>query len=136
MHSASDHTAPCRFATLTTHTHAYTLLPAGRYFGKPSDAAAALPFDAGFESVGVVAAVGEGVSGLAPGSCVATMSPGFSEYGITAAKHVMPVPTATPEMVALLTSGLTASIGVQRRVVHGAAGSGLRHGCAACVRMY
>ncbi len=39
------------------------------------------------------------------------MSPGFSEFGLTPAKHVMPVPAATPEVVALLTSGLTASIG-------------------------
>ena len=36
---------------------------AGRYFGGGAAAEARLPFDAGFESVGVVAAVGPGVSG-------------------------------------------------------------------------
>jgi NADPH:quinone reductase-like Zn-dependent oxidoreductase len=34
-----------------------------RYFNSPQEAKAKLPFDAGFESVGVVAAVGAGVTG-------------------------------------------------------------------------
>ncbi len=37
---------------------------AGRYFGSPEVAAKRLPFDAGFESVGVVAATGPDVSGM------------------------------------------------------------------------
>lgn len=36
---------------------------AGRYFGSPEIAAKRLPFDAGFESVGAVAATGPDVSG-------------------------------------------------------------------------
>ena len=36
---------------------------AGRYFGSPEVAAKRLPFDAGFESVGAVAATGPDVSG-------------------------------------------------------------------------
>lgn len=36
---------------------------AGRYFGSPEVAAKRLPFDAGFESVGAVAAMGPDVSG-------------------------------------------------------------------------
>jgi NADPH:quinone reductase-like Zn-dependent oxidoreductase len=36
---------------------------AGRYFGGGVAAEKKLPFDAGFESVGVVAALGPGVSG-------------------------------------------------------------------------
>ncbi len=36
---------------------------AGRYFGSAAAAEKRLPFDAGFESVGVVAALGPGVSG-------------------------------------------------------------------------
>lgn len=35
----------------------------GRYFGSPEESAKLLPFDAGFEAVGVVAAVGPGVKG-------------------------------------------------------------------------
>ena len=35
----------------------------GRYFGTPEQSAKQLPFYAGFEAVGVVAAVGEGVKG-------------------------------------------------------------------------
>jgi hypothetical protein len=43
---------------------------AGRYFGGGRAAEARLPFDAGFESVGVVAAVGPGVAGTQLGKAV------------------------------------------------------------------
>ena len=50
--------------------------------------------------------------GLKVGDCVAELSFGtFSEWGIVSEKLAMPVPTCSPEIVALLTSGLTASIG-------------------------
>jgi NADPH:quinone reductase-like Zn-dependent oxidoreductase len=39
----------------------------GRYFGSPEEAAKKLPFDAGFEAVGVVAGVGPGVTGMIHG---------------------------------------------------------------------
>ena len=35
----------------------------------------------------------------------------FSEWAVVPAKHVLAVPVLAPEIVALLTSGLTASIG-------------------------
>jgi hypothetical protein len=35
----------------------------------------------------------------------------FSEWGILSEKMALPVPTCAPQVVALLTSGLTASIG-------------------------
>lgn len=35
----------------------------------------------------------------------------FSEWGVVPAKHALPVPVLAPEVIALLTSGLTASIG-------------------------
>jgi NADPH:quinone reductase-like Zn-dependent oxidoreductase len=38
----------------------------GRYFGSPEQSAKLLPFDAGFEAVGVVAAVGADVKGANP----------------------------------------------------------------------
>ena len=91
---------------------------AGRYFGGAKKAKNLLPFDAGFESVGVVVAVGPGVSEkypeLVPGRCVATTTfGGFSEYAVAPVKMVVPVPEASPETVALLTSGLTASIAME-----------------------
>ena len=86
---------------------------AGRYFGYKA-AKAKLPFDAGFESVGVVVAVGKGVH-LPVGMPVATMQYGaFSEYGIHNVKSMIAVPEASPEMVAFLTSGLTASIALEQ----------------------
>ena len=46
------------------------------------------------------------------GDPVACMSYGsFSDYQLIPAKLAMPVPVVAPEIVALLTSGLTASIG-------------------------
>ncbi|GAB4818806.1 hypothetical protein N2152v2_005852 [Parachlorella kessleri] len=94
----------------------------GRYFGNRQVAAAKLPFDAGFEAVGMVAAVGGDVPGLAVGQPVAAMTyQGFAEYAAMDAKHALPLPRAAPEMVALLTSGLTASIGLEvaGRMRHG-----------------
>ena len=86
----------------------------GRYFGGAKAASARLPFDAGFEAVGVVAAVGEGCRGLSVGAPVAVMEFGaFSEYGIVEARKAIPLPAPTPEAVALLTSGLTASIALE-----------------------
>ena len=51
-------------------------------------------------------------AGLKVGDAVAEMTYGaFSEWGLVQAKVALPVPTCAPEIVALLTSGLTASIG-------------------------
>ncbi len=88
----------------------------GRYFGAPAAAAARLPFTAGFEAVGVVAAVGAGVRGWAPGApCGSFSYGGFAEYGIEDAATLLPIGAApSPEAVALLTSGLTASIALEQ----------------------
>lgn len=48
-----------------------------------------------------------------PGSAVATMESGFSEYGLASAHRVLPIPCPAPEVVALLTSGLTASLALE-----------------------
>lgn len=51
-------------------------------------------------------------AGLKVGDPVAEMAYGaFSEWGVVQAKHALPVPVVAPQIVALLTSGLTASIG-------------------------
>ena len=42
------------------------------------------------------------------------MNGSFADYVTVSAKHVFPVPAATPESVALLTSGLTASIALEQ----------------------
>ena len=84
---------------------------AGRYHGVKA-ARSKLPFPAGFESVGVVVAAGKGVR-LPVGASVASMEYGFSEFGVHKARNLIPVPEPSPEMVALLTSGLTASIALE-----------------------
>ena len=51
-------------------------------------------------------------AGLQVGQPIAEMGYGcFSEWGLVAAASAIPVPRPAPEIVALLTSGLTASIG-------------------------
>ncbi len=50
----------------------------GKYFGSEEKALALLPFGAGLEAVGVVAAVGQGVSELVPGMPVGSMTYGAS----------------------------------------------------------
>ena len=88
----------------------------GRYFGGVRAATKQLPFDAGFESVGIVAATGAGdTGGLVPGQPVATTTyGGFSEYATAPWKMCMPVPEASPQVLALLTSGLTASLALEQ----------------------
>jgi len=90
---------------------------AGKYHRSMREAEAALPFAAGFESVGVIAAVGdsEGEAGLGPGSTVAVLGfGGFSEFQVVKLRQCLPVPgPPTRQAVALLTSGLTASIALE-----------------------
>ena len=51
-------------------------------------------------------------AGLRVGQPVAELAYGaFCEWALVPAKHALPVPVLAPEIVALLTSGLTASIG-------------------------
>eukprot|EP00249_Psilotum_nudum_P024809 c29298_g1_i3 orf=333-2243(+) len=88
---------------------------AGYYLG--NKAYSSLPFDAGFEGVGIIVALGEGVNTthISVGSPVAVISFGaFAEFALVPAAHVIPVPTVTPEVVAMLTSGLTALIGLEQ----------------------
>ncbi len=52
------------------------------------------------------------LAGVSVGDAVATLTyDGFAEWALTPAKLALQVPRATADMVPLLTSGLTASIG-------------------------
>ncbi|CAN6466690.1 unnamed protein product [Victoria cruziana] len=86
----------------------------GRYFGGKEASSTRLPFDAGFEAVGLVAAIGDMVNDIRIGTPVAVMSFGsYAEFTTVPAKHVFPMPKPDPEIVAMLTSGLTASIALE-----------------------
>ncbi|XP_027348671.1 prostaglandin reductase-3 isoform X1 [Abrus precatorius] len=88
----------------------------GRYFGgNNNDTASRLPFDAGFEAVGIIAAVGDSVTDLKIGMPCAVMTfGGYAEFTMIPSKHALPVPRPDPEVVAMLTSGLTASISLEK----------------------
>ncbi|XP_042392261.1 prostaglandin reductase-3 [Zingiber officinale] len=87
----------------------------GRYFGgNNNETTARLPFDAGFEAVGIIAAVGDSVHRKV-GTPVAFMTfGGYAEFSVIPAKHLLPVPRPDAEVVAMLTSGLTASIALEK----------------------
>ncbi|MEM6785448.1 MAG: quinone oxidoreductase family protein [Bacteroidota bacterium] len=73
------------------------------------------PVDLGFEAAGEVVAVGEGVEHLAVGDFAATslLGGGFRTHQVVKAKLAIPVPAATPEVLSILVSGLTASIALE-----------------------
>ncbi len=71
------------------------------------------PIDLGAEMTGEVVAVGEKVTEYKVGDFVTSTSlGGYAEYVTVRARYAIPVPEATPEMVALVLSGTTASIGL------------------------
>lgn len=84
------------------------LMAAGRYL-MPTPP----PYDLGAESVGVVVAVGEGVSGFKEGDAVMALGAGYREYFTVPANRAIPIPQPLPEFVALGVSGLTASIALE-----------------------
>ncbi|PQQ04396.1 zinc-binding alcohol dehydrogenase domain-containing protein 2-like [Prunus yedoensis var. nudiflora] len=88
----------------------------GRYFsGSNKDLESQLPFDCGFEAVGIIAAVGESVTNLKVGTPAAIMTFGsYAEFMMVPSKHILPVEKPDPEVVAMLTSGLTASIALEK----------------------
>uniref|UniRef100_A0A7N0ZTZ4 Enoyl reductase (ER) domain-containing protein n=1 Tax=Kalanchoe fedtschenkoi TaxID=63787 RepID=A0A7N0ZTZ4_KALFE len=87
----------------------------GRNFGgKDQDLGSCLPFDAGFEAVGIIAATGNSVKNLEVGTPAAVMTFGsYAEFTLVHYKHILRVARPDPEVVALLTSGLTASIALK-----------------------
>ncbi|KAA3488697.1 zinc-binding alcohol dehydrogenase domain-containing protein 2-like [Gossypium australe] len=88
----------------------------GRYFLRnKKDLSSLLPFDAGFEAVGIIAAVGDSVSNLEVGTPAAIMVyGGYAEFMTVPSKHILPIGRPDPEVVAMLTSGLTASIALEK----------------------
>jgi NADPH-dependent curcumin reductase CurA len=74
------------------------------------------PFDMGIESVGRVVAVGPGVEGLREGDAVAVsrLGSGYREYQIAQASRVLRVDAPTPEILALIPTGISALVGLEK----------------------
>ncbi|RCH89173.1 hypothetical protein CU097_010431 [Rhizopus azygosporus] len=69
------------------------------------------PFDVGFEALGQIVAVGSAIPKDKIGSFVLyTQYGAFAEYCAVVHKMTIPVPNGNPQLLGLLTSGLTASI--------------------------
>jgi NADPH-dependent curcumin reductase CurA len=74
------------------------------------------PFDMGIETVGRIVAVGPGVSHLHEGDAVAAsrLGSGYREYQIAAAHKVIPVREPTAETLALIPTGISAMVGLEK----------------------
>jgi NADPH-dependent curcumin reductase CurA len=74
-----------------------------------------LPTLTGVEALGVVEAVGEGVTGFAVGDAVVTtrFPGGYREVNIAPATHFVKVPEAKPEWLALASTGVSASMALE-----------------------
>lgn len=94
------------------------------------------PFDLGVEAVGIVDAVGQGVQ-LSVGDAVATTGLGgaYRHYQIIDAAKVYEIPTATPDYLAIVPTGISALVALEKvaelkpgeTVVITAAAGGLGH---------
>lgn len=74
------------------------------------------PFDMGFEAVGEIVAVGAGVAPLAPGDAVATcrLGTGYREFQIAEAARVYKVREASPQILTLVPTGISAMVALER----------------------
>jgi len=74
------------------------------------------PFDMGIESVGRIVAVGAGVDDLREGDAVAAsrLGSGYREYQVAAASKVIRVREPTPGILALIPTGISAMVGLER----------------------
>ena len=95
------------------------------------------PFDMGIESVGEVAAIGAGVEGFREGDYVATskLGSGYREYQIATPERLIKVRDASPQILTLIPTGISAMVGIERAgemrggetVIVSAAAGGLGH---------
>jgi NADPH-dependent curcumin reductase CurA len=77
---------------------------------------AAPPFDLGVEAVGEVVALGPDVDWLRVGEAVATsrLGTGYREYQLADARRAFPVREASPEILTLIPTGISALVGLER----------------------
>jgi NADPH-dependent curcumin reductase CurA len=95
------------------------------------------PFDLGIEAVGEIVAIGPGVSGFEIGDRVVTskLGNGYREYQVAHARRVIQVRTASPEIVTLIPTGVSALVALEQvaelksgeTVIVSAAAGGLGH---------
>lgn len=74
------------------------------------------PFDMGIETVGEVVAVGAGVTAFRIGDCVAAsrLGSGYRDYQVADASKLIRVREASPQILSLIPSGISAMVGLER----------------------
>jgi NADPH-dependent curcumin reductase CurA len=75
------------------------------------------PLETGVESIGIVEAVGDGVTEFAPGDAAVFMAfreGGYREYSCAPAAHAIKVPEASAEILALMPTGVSALLALEK----------------------
>lgn len=74
------------------------------------------PFDMGIEAIGEIVAVGPGVTHLREGDTVASnrLGSGYREYQVANVERVIRVREASPEILSLIPTGISAMVGLER----------------------
>ncbi|HSN72430.1 MAG TPA: zinc-binding dehydrogenase [Steroidobacteraceae bacterium] len=74
------------------------------------------PFDMGIETVGEVVEIGRGVDGFAVGDPVATfkLGTGYREYQLAEPSRLIPVSSASPEILTLIPTGVSALVALDK----------------------
>ena len=74
------------------------------------------PYDVGIEAIGEVVAIGERVDGLRIGDAVTNvkLGGGYRDYQVADARRVIRVREASPEILALIASGVSAMVALER----------------------
>ncbi|KAL7593240.1 hypothetical protein Lser_V15G34500 [Lactuca serriola] len=86
----------------------------GYLSGTREEISSKLPFYPGLEAVGIIALVGDEVKNLKVGTPAAILNMGaYSEFTMVPSELIIPVESPYPEVVAMLVSGLTASVALE-----------------------
>ncbi|XP_023747559.1 uncharacterized protein LOC111895717 [Lactuca sativa] len=86
----------------------------GYLSGTKEEISSKLPFYPGLEAVGIIALVGDEVKNLKVGTPAAILNIGaYSEFTMVPSELIIPVESPYPEVVAMLVSGLTASVALE-----------------------
>ena len=81
------------------------------------------PYDMGIEAVGEIVALGASVQGFREGEAVATtkLGTGYRDYQLATPERLIKIREASPQILTLVPTGISAMVGIERSARCGAA---------------